>query len=264
MSLKIAVIGASGRMGRAVVRLATEQGLQVGCAVGEGSEGRDAGELAGVGAIGTCVTSDLGTLGASGAEVAIDFSSAGLVSELAPLCASSGIALVSGTTGLDAEAQLAIQGASSDVAVLWEPNMSVGVHVLGLLLEKAIAALGIGFDVEIVETHHRDKLDAPSGTGRKLFEIARRARGEKDSVISGREGKTGRRPEREIGVLAVRGGDVVGDHQVHLLGVGERIELTHRATSRDLFAQGSVRAAIWIAGRTAGAYSLADVLGSPS
>ncbi len=248
-------------MGRAVVRLATEQGLEIVCAIGAADEGRDAGELAGVGAIGVVVTSDLAAVAACGADVAIDFSSAELVSQLAPVCAAAGIAVVCGTTGLDAEAQLAMQGASADVAVLWEPNMSVGVHVLAMLLQKAIASLGAGFDVEIVETHHRHKVDAPSGTARKLALAAKAARGDKDAFVSGREGKPGRRPEREIGVFAMRGGDVIGDHQVHLLGAGERLELTHRATSRDLFAQGAIRAALWMAGRPAGEYGLGDVVG---
>lgn len=249
-------------MGRAVTRLALDAGHSVVAAIGASEVGRDAGEIAGASACGVAITSDLGVLATCGATVVIDFSAAELLPEVAERCADAGIALVSGTTGLDAEAQLALQAASDRVAVLWEPNMSAGVFVLGVLLARAIELLGLGFDVELTETHHRAKIDAPSGTAKRLVEVAKRARGDKDVVISGRDGKPGRRPEREIGVFALRGGDVVGDHTVHLLGAGERIELTHRATSRDLFASGALRAAVWLSGKPAGRYGLADVLGT--
>ena len=141
--------------------------------------------------------------------------------------------------------------------------MSVGVQVLAQLVRRAIELLGMGFDVEISETHHRMKVDAPSGTAKRLAEVAKEARGDRDALITGRDGRPGRRPDREIAVLAMRGGDVIGDHTVHLLGQGERIELTHRATSRDLFASGAVRAAQWIVGKSPGRYTLTDVLRDP-
>jgi 4-hydroxy-tetrahydrodipicolinate reductase len=261
VSLALAVIGASGQMGRSVVRLATQQGHTVVCAVGASDEGRDAGELAGVSACGALVTRDLGAIVGSGATVAIDFSAADLMPDLARACAAGGVALVSGTTAIDVEGRLALEEACEKVPILCEPNMSVGVQVLAVLLERAIALLGAGYDVEIVETHHRLKVDAPSGTAKRLVDVAKAAHGERgDAVVTGRDGKPGRRSEREIGVMALRGGDVIGDHTVHLLGTGERIELTHRATSRDLFAQGAIRAAVWIAGRPAGRYALPDVL----
>ncbi len=263
MSHTLAVIGASGRMGRAVVRIATERGLEVVCAIGATDEGKDVGDLAGVGAIGRLVTSDLQALVTANAVVAIDFSTHDILPEVARTCASAKTALVSGTTGLDAEGLLALQEASELVPVLWEPNMSVGVQVLAALVKRAIELLGLGFDVEVSETHHRLKVDAPSGTAKRLAEVAKAARGDRDTLITGRDGRPGRRSDREIGVFATRGGDVIGDHTVHLLGSGERIELTHRATNRDLFAAGAVRAAQWIAGKSPGRYTLADVLRDP-
>jgi len=225
-------------MGSAVVRLAGERGLTVVHAV-------DRGELA--------------ALANAGFDVAIDFSSAEVVPEVAGLVAQAGAALVSGTTGLSIEGQRALDDASQRVAVLWEPNMSVGVHVLGTLLRQAIAALGEGFDVEIVETHHRRKVDAPSGTAIRLAEIAAESQSAA-ALVHGRVGRPGPRKSAEIGMHAVRGGDVVGDHSVHLLGEGERLELVHRATSRDVFALGALRAAAWIAQKPAGRYRLSDVL----
>ncbi len=258
--LSIAVVGASGRMGRAVVRLATEEGIAVRAAIAASDVGRDAGELAGVGPIGVTVTGHVGSLVACDAQVIVDFSSPDLLPDIAEVAVRAGTALVSGTTGVDADGALALDEAARSVAVLWEPNMSVGVHVLGDLLRRAVALLGAGFDIEIVETHHRAKVDAPSGTAKRLAEIARQARGV-GTLVTGREGKPGARKAQEIGVLAVRGGDVVGDHVVHLLGAGERLELVHRATSRDLFARGALRAARALAERPAGRYTLADVIG---
>jgi 4-hydroxy-tetrahydrodipicolinate reductase len=171
---------------------------------------------------------------------------------------------VSGTTGLDDAAKRALDAASAGCAVLWEPNMSVCVHVLASLVERAVAALGAGYDVELVEAHHRAKVDAPSGTAVRLGEVvraARSARGQGDArLVHGREGRPGPRGAAEIGMHALRGGDVVGDHTVFFFGEGERIELTHRASSRDLFAHGALRAARWIAGKKPGRYTLSDVL----
>jgi 4-hydroxy-tetrahydrodipicolinate reductase len=238
--LRIAVVGARGRMGSAVVRLAGEQGLAVTHAVEKG---------------------EVALLASGGFDVAIDFSSADAVPELALAVAESGAALVSGTTGLSSEGERALDAASGRIAVLWEPNMSVGVHVLGTLVRQAIAALGDGFDVEIVETHHRRKVDAPSGTALRLAAIARETHD--GALVHGREGRPGPRAARAVGMHAVRGGDVVGDHSVHLLGDGERLELVHRAASRDVFARGAIRAALWIAKKTPGRYTLTDVLAAP-
>jgi 4-hydroxy-tetrahydrodipicolinate reductase len=246
-------------MGRAVVRLATERGDRVVCAIAASDMGRDAGELAGVGHIGVSLTSDLSELTRSGASVAVDFSSSAVLRPLAAIVGSSRIPLVSGTTGLDEPAMLALDDASRRAAVLWEPNMSIGVQLLADLVREAVLRLGVEFDLEVVEVHHRQKVDAPSGTALRLAEVARAARDDAPSLAHGREGN-GRRPQDQIGMHAVRGGDVIGDHTVHLLGAGERIELTHRATSRDLFAHGALRAASWIAGKPPGRYGLRDVL----
>ena len=237
--MRLAVVGASGRMGRAVVRLAHAEGVEIVCAVGATDIGRDVGELAGVGAFGTCIVDGLAALEHARAEVVVDFSSPGATLALAPIAAAAGTAVVSGTTGLGDDARAALDRAATRVPVLWEPNMSLGVHVLTELVRRASTVLA-EWDAEIVETHHRAKVDAPSGTALRLAESTGRAR---------------------VGMHALRGGDVVGDHAVHFLGGGERIELTHRATSRDVFAHGALRAARWIVGRPPGRYALRDVLG---
>jgi 4-hydroxy-tetrahydrodipicolinate reductase len=245
-------------MGRAVVRLAHGEGLEIVCAVGSTDVGRDVGELAGLGPLGTRVAEGLAAVALARAEVIIDFSAPAATLSLAPLAAAAGSALVSGTTGLGEDAREALDRASARVPVLWEPNMSVGVHVLTELVSRATSALA-DWDVEIVETHHRAKVDAPSGTALRLAETVQRARAGA-RLVHGREGRPGARHVDEIGMHALRGGDVVGDHEVHLLGGAERLTLVHRATSRDVFAHGALRAARWIAGRPAGRYTLRDVL----
>jgi 4-hydroxy-tetrahydrodipicolinate reductase len=257
--MRLAVVGASGRMGRAIVRLASAAGAEIVCAVAATDMGRDVGDLAGVGPLGTSVTDTLGALEGARAAVVIDFSAPAVTTALAPIAAAANTAIVSGTTGLTSEGREALALASKRVAVLWEPNMSLGVHVLAQLVAQAVGALG-DWDIEIVETHHHAKIDAPSGTALRLAEVAQRARQDATHLAHGREGKPGARPASEIGMHAVRGGDVIGDHTVHLFGGAERIELTHRATNRDVFAHGAVRCARWIAGKPAGTYALADVL----
>ena len=257
-SVRLGVLGANGRMGRTVVRLAHAAGMQVVAAIGKGDEGRDVGELAGIGAIGTKVAGDAHALATSRANVVIDFSAPGALVHASAICAGAGIAIVSGTTGLDDAAKGALDVAALKSAVLWEPNMSIGVHVLASLVEKAMVALGPAFDVEVVEVHHRAKVDAPSGTAIRLGDVVKHAR--QAHYVHGREGRPGPRKPDEVGMHAVRGGDVVGDHTVFFFGDGERIELTHRASNRDLFAHGAVRAAGWIAGKPAGRYHLADIL----
>ena len=257
--MRLAIVGASGKMGRAIVRLAAAGGLDVVCAIGTTDIGRDAGELAGVGAIGVPVVDGLTALESARADVVIDFSAPGVAPALASIAARQGAAIVSGTTGLGDEARAALARAAERVAVLWEPNMSLGVHVLADLVARAVAALA-PWDIEIVETHHRAKVDAPSGTALRLADVAARARAGSSRFVHGREGKPGARAGDEIGLHAVRGGDVIGDHVVHLLGGGERLELTHRATSRDVFAYGAIAAARFVAGKPAGTYTLADVI----
>jgi 4-hydroxy-tetrahydrodipicolinate reductase len=259
---RLVIVGASGRMGRALVRLATEgDAFSVVGAVGAHEIGRDAGELAGVGPIGVAVTADIEASIGSRPEAVIDFSAPELVPQVARFAAASGAVLVSGTTGLDDASIAALDSAAKAVPVLWEPNMSVGVYVLGEVVKQAIRMLGLEYDVEIVEAHHHKKVDAPSGTALRLAECALEARSDGSKLVHGREGKPGARPKAEVGMHAIRGGDVIGDHTVHLLGASERLELTHRATSRDLFAHGALRAAARLIGRSAGRYRIADVFG---
>lgn len=259
--LRIAVHGAGGRMGLCVTRLAAVERIQVvGAIVSRGSPliGRDAGEVAGAGNLGVAMSDDTAA-GLLGADVVVDFSRAEALPRLLQLASRAGVAVVSGTTRLDAAGERLLDEAARQVPVLWAPNTSVGIHVLAELAAQAARKLGPGFDVEIVETHHRAKVDAPSGTATRLADAIREARAGLEPVY-GREGNVGPRREGEIGVFAVRGGDVIGDHTVHLLGPGERIELTHRATGRELFARGALRAAQHLRGKPAGRYSMADVI----
>jgi 4-hydroxy-tetrahydrodipicolinate reductase len=257
--MRIAVVGASGRMGCAVIRIARSQGLEVVCAIASIGVGRDVGELAGIGPIGVPVVDGLAALERVHADVVVDFSAPAATLAVAPVVAANGIAMVSGTTGLTDDARLALDRAAEVVPVLWEPNMSVGVHVLTRLVAEAASALA-DWDVEIVETHHRAKVDAPSGTALRLADAVRSARANATRLVHGREGKPGPRQTDEVGVHALRGGDVIGDHEVHLFGGGERLELAHRATSREVFAHGALRAAQWIVGRAPKRYALGDVL----
>jgi 4-hydroxy-tetrahydrodipicolinate reductase len=261
--MKLALHGASGRMGRAIAVLAHASGdVQiVGAAAApvDPHQGRDLGELAGVGNLGVAITADVAS-SLLGADVVIDFSTASAVKPLIALAVKSKVAVVSGTTNLDETTRAALTRAAESVPVIWAPNMSLGVQVLAELVEQALRRLGPGFDAEIVEIHHRRKVDSPSGTAKRLADAVRKVRG--DSVeLHGRDGDVGARTDREIAVYGVRGGDVIGDHTVFLLGSGERLELTHRASSRDLFAHGALRAARFVVGKPPGTYTIADVLG---
>jgi 4-hydroxy-tetrahydrodipicolinate reductase len=259
--MRVAIHGASGRMGQAVARLAAAEGAEiVGAIVSPRSPaiGRDVGELSGIGVAGVEVTADTAS-GLLGADVVIDFSTAAAMPHLFQLAARQKIAVVSGTTRLDATCERLLDEAAKVAPVLWAPNTSVGVQVLAELVTLAAEKLGLSFDVEIVEAHHRAKVDAPSGTAERLRKAVEEARAELRPVY-GREGNAGPRRSEEIAVLAVRGGDVIGDHTVHFLGQGERLELTHRATNRDLFARGALRAARFLAGKGPGRYTMADVI----
>lgn len=261
--MKIALIGATGRMGQAIARAALAEGDSIAGAAASTSSsslGRDLGELAGLGTIGVAVDADV-SASLLGADVAIDFSKPEVLVAAARAASRAKIPLVCGTTGIGPEHERALDDAATAIPVLWAPNTSVGVEVLAELVRLAVQKLGAGFDIEIVEAHHRNKADAPSGTAKRLVRAAAEAR---EGLVSvhGREGKPGARKPDEIGVLALRGGDVIGDHTVHLLGAGERIELTHRATSRELFARGALRAARFLIGKPAGRYTMADVIAS--
>ncbi|XXS70606.1 4-hydroxy-tetrahydrodipicolinate reductase [Sorangium sp. So ce131] len=267
--LRVAVHGASGKMGQAIVRLAAHERAQiVGAIVSRGSSriGRDVGELAGTGNVGVAMSDDI-SAGLLGADVVIDFSRPEALPRLLHLAARAKVAVVSGTTRLDTTCERLLEETAQHVPVLWSPNTSIGIHVLAELAASAARRLGPGYDIEIVEVHHRAKVDAPSGTAVRLADAVRAARAGADEPaakaladVHGREGNVGPRRADELGVFAVRGGDVIGDHTVHLLGPGERLELTHRATSRDLFARGALRAAWHLHGKPPGRYSMADVI----
>jgi 4-hydroxy-tetrahydrodipicolinate reductase len=259
--IRVAVVGASGRMGRGVVRLATEYGLSVVRAIAPKSAGQDAGVIAGLGPLGVVLQGDVAALRPGGFDVVVDFSSPTTTRELAEVVMHTGAALVSGTTGLGAEEAGALERASTHVPVFWEPNMSFGVHVLVGLVKRAAAELGADFDVEVSETHHRLKVDAPSGTAGRLLNALQETKGGETHVIYGRQGRPGARSRGEIAVHALRGGDVIGDHTVHFFGAGERLELTHRATDRDLFVRGALRAAAFVAGKAPGRYWMSDLAG---
>jgi 4-hydroxy-tetrahydrodipicolinate reductase len=250
-------------MGLAVLRAARAEGVEIvggACSSSDPSLGRDLGELAGIGSLGVVVTDDTASA-LLGAEVVIDFSIGSAAPAFFATAARGRVAIVSGTTGLDANGERALEKAASLVPVLWAPNMSLGVQVLADIVEQAVRRLGPAFDVEIVELHHRRKIDAPSGTAKRLAEAACAGRPEL-TVRYERAGDVGARPSNELGVFGVRGGDTIGDHTVYLLGKGERLELTHRAASRDLFAEGALFAAKFVVGKPPGRYTLSDALGS--
>jgi 4-hydroxy-tetrahydrodipicolinate reductase len=262
--MKAALHGATGRMGQAITRLiAQAEDLQLvgaACAPDDPALGRDVGTLAGVGDLGIAASADT-SAALLGADVVIDFSNAHAVANIAALAVRHKVALVSGTTGLDATTQAALEKAAEQVPVLWAPNTSLGVQVLAELVEQALRRLGSDYDVEIVEIHHRKKADSPSGTARRLADAVRAVRSNVRE-LHGRDGLVGARTNEEVAVLGVRGGDVVGDHTVYLLGPGERIELTHRASNREMLAHGALRAARFIVKQTPGKlYRIADVLG---
>jgi 4-hydroxy-tetrahydrodipicolinate reductase len=259
--VKLAIHGATGRMGLSIVRLARAAGDEIvggACSPGDPAVGRDLGELAGIGPLGVVASADTASA-LLGADVVIDFSTASAVPALVATAARQGVRVMSGTTGLDAGAEAALERAAASVAVLWAPNTSLGVQVLAELVEQAVKRLGPAFDVEILELHHRRKIDAPSGTALRLARAARAARSELKELHT-RDGDVGARTNEELGVVAVRGGDVIGDHTVFLLGNGERLELTHRASSRELFAQGALAAARFVHGKPPGRYAFKDIL----
>lgn len=263
--MKLALAGATGRMGQTILRLVREDPTieLVGVCDAPNSPqiGQDIGEISHLGAWGVALSATVDDA-ILGADVCIDFSSPRGAASAASSCARASVALMSGTTGLGEDTLRAFEEAAHTIPVLWAPNTSIGVQVLAELVREAISRLGPGFDIEIVETHHRRKVDAPSGTALRLVEAA----GEAQThlvMVPGREGTVGARKPNEIGVLAMRGGDVIGDHSVHFLGDGERIELTHRATSRDLFARGALRAARFLLGKPPRRYTMRDILISP-
>ena len=265
-SIRIALPGASGRMGRMIVgAIAEADGVELVAASehpNSGHVGEDVGTLNGMDSMGVAVSADAGALVDAKPDVIVDFTTTEASVAHAELAAEAGIPLVVGTTGHDRAQADRLRKAAERTAIVWCANTSAGIALLSDLVQQAAQALGEGWDIEIAETHHRDKVDAPSGTALALGEAAAKGRGVDLAKVSdhARHGNTGARGDGRIGFAVMRGGDNVGEHSVVLHGEGERVELTHRATDRMIFARGALRAARWAAGRKPGLYSMKDVL----
>lgn len=264
--MRLVVAGAAGRMGRMLVQaIHASEGAVLGGALerpGSSALGLDAGELAGVGACGVLVSDDpLNVL--AKADGLIDFTTPDTTIALAGIAAQARIVHVIGTTGMGEAHLAALEAAGRHAVIVRSGNMSLGVNLLAGLVRKVAATLGVDYDIEIVEMHHRMKVDAPSGTALMLGEAAAQGRGVSlaEQSVRSRDGHTGARREGDIGFAALRGGTVVGDHDAIFAGSGERLILSHRAEDRSIFARGAVRAALWGHGRKPGQYSMADVLG---
>lgn len=261
----ICIAGASGRMGRMLIEAVHDAAdCRLGGALdvpGSPGIGLDASGFLGF-ASGVTITSEM-AMGLKGCDVLIDFTRPeGTMAHLA-LCRSMGVKMVIGTTGLSDEQKADIAAAGKDIAIMMAPNMSVGVNVTLKLLEMAARALQTGYDIEVVEAHHRHKVDAPSGTALKMGEVMATAMGRnlKDCAVYERYGHTGERDPSSIGFATIRGGDIVGDHTVLFAGTGERIEITHKSSSRSTYAQGSLRAVQFLANKPHGLFDMFDVLG---
>ena len=264
--MKIAVLGAAGRMGQALVRALAET---PGCTVAGGVEpkgspmvGHDLGEIAGLAPLGVAITDDPLPVFAD-VDGVLDFTSPAATTSFAALAAQARIVHVIGTTGLSEADHAKLEAAARHATIVKAGNMSLGVNLLAGLTARVAQALGPEFDIEILEMHHRHKRDAPSGTSLMLGEAAAAARGISlaERSVRSRDGELGARREGDIGFAALRGGDVVGEHRVIFAGPGERIELAHVATDRSIFARGAVKAALWARGRAPGLYSMQHVLG---
>jgi 4-hydroxy-tetrahydrodipicolinate reductase len=275
MTIQVAMHGAAGRMGLSIVRQLMDASQAAGASLAAALE-HDAHPRLGQGVAGLvglagCVPKDVGDLKFVAArpealahvDVVIDFSTPDGTARVAQWCTALSKPLVVGTTGLHDAARRALAELATRAPVVVAPNMSVGVNVMFYLAGEAARLLGASYDIEIVEMHHRRKVDAPSGTAQGLYQAVTAARGldPERAYVHGRSGQVGARTPGEVGVLALRGGDVVGDHTVVFAGEGERVELTHRAHHRDIFAQGAIRAALWAVKQKPGEYTMMDVLG---
>jgi len=263
--IKIAIVGAGGRMGRMLIEATLkDDGAQLVSAIdqpGAPAIGKDAGELVGM-PCGVVVTTDVEAAIAK-ADCLIDFTRPEGTLDHLDICLRHKVAMVIGTTGFDEESKQVIADAARQIPVVFAPNMSVGVNVVFKLLDTASRILAEGYDVEIVEAHHKLKIDAPSGTALRMGEVVAQALGRdlKQCAVYGREGVTGERDPSTIGFATVRGGDIVGDHTVMYCGTGERVEISHKAGSRMPYALGSLRAARFLAGKSSGLFDMQDVLG---
>ena len=263
--MRIAIAGSSGRMGRMLIETVLKaEDMQLAAALdvaGSAYLGKDAGELVGA-PCGTPIRADFDAA-LAGVDCLIDFTRpAGTLAHLAS-CRKHGVAMVIGTTGMEAEQKKAIEHAGRDIPIVFAPNMAVGVNLVFKLLDTAARVLAQGYDIEVIEAHHRHKVDAPSGTALRMGEVVAAALGRdlKQCAVYGREGVTGERDPSTIGFATVRGGDIVGDHTVLFAGTGERVEITHKAASRMPYALGSLRAARFLKGRKNGLFDMQDVLG---
>ena len=263
--LKIAIAGSTGRMGKMLIEttLAAEDAQLVGALdrAGNPALGNDASAYLGT-ASGVTITDQL-AVGLGQAEYLIDFTRPEGTLEHLAYCRAQGIKMIIGTTGFDAAGKAAIEAASQDIAIVFAPNMSVGVNAVFKLLDVAARILNDGYDIEIIEAHHRHKVDAPSGTALGMGEVVAKALGRdlKECAVYGREGVTGERDPNTIGFATIRGGDVVGDHTVLFAAMGERVEITHKSSSRVGYAYGSLRAARFLRDKATGLYNMQDVLG---
>ncbi|MEO8605108.1 MAG: 4-hydroxy-tetrahydrodipicolinate reductase [bacterium] len=266
MTVPIVVCGAAGRMGRVITALVAEDpAAHLHAAIevaGHPWLGQDAGALAGTAPLNVALSDDYAASAQPG-TVTLDFSAASATVEHLRTAVANGAGIVIGTTGFSTEEQRALDDLAPRTRSVIAANMSIGVNVLLKLVEDAAAALGDAFDAEIVEMHHRLKVDSPSGTALALGRAAAAGLGRDFDQVKrlAREGIVGKRTDAEIGIVALRGGDVIGDHTVVFAGLGERLELSHRAQSRDCLARGAVRAGIWLAAQPVGRYSMRDVLG---
>ena len=264
--MDIAITGAGGRMGQMLVRqIAKTQGARLVAAIeapNSNNAGRDAGELAGIDSAGVKITDDAAS-GIAKARVVIDFTVPAATAAHAAIAAQKGVGMVIGTTGLDAAQTKTVHEAAAKVPVMWAANMSLGVNILLALVEQTARLLDPNYDIDILEMHHRHKIDAPSGTALALGRAAAAGRQVKleDVWRKSRDGHTGARPSGEIGFATLRGGEEVGVHTVMFAAAGERLELNHRAFSRETYASGAVRSALWLQGKTPGLYGMKDVLG---
>lgn len=263
---RIAITGAGGRMGRTLIEACQQHAdCRLTAALeraGSSALGADAGELAGIGKVGVTVGASLDAV-LNDFDVLIDFTRPEATLANLELCRHAGKRIVIGTTGFDEAGKRRIEEAAADVPVLFSPNMSVGVNLCFRLLELAARVLRDEVDIEIVEAHHRHKIDAPSGTALRMGEVVANALGRdlKQVAVYGRQGNTGERARATIGFATVRAGDIVGEHTVMFAGNGERVEISHKASSRATFAHGALRAASWLTGRGNGLYDMQDVLG---
>jgi 4-hydroxy-tetrahydrodipicolinate reductase len=263
---RIAVVGASGRMGVCLIKAAVlAKNASFTAAISRPDSlaiGKDAGELAGIGAIGINVVADLAFV-INEFDVLIDFTRPDTSIELIEQCRRAGKKVVIGTTGYSDAQRAMINQAAEDIAIVLAPNFSVGVNLSLKLLEMAAKVMGDYTDIEIIEAHHRHKIDAPSGTALRMGEVIAHTLGRNlaDCAIYGREGNTGERNRNTIGFSTIRAGDIVGEHTVMFADDGERLEITHKASSRMTFANGAVRAAVWLADKKSGLYDMQNVLG---